>query len=167
MTDTVGCTSLCFPKGWSNSPGTSLLSESKGRGVRALGTHMRQELLFSHMCLFSGVLFPSPNSYYYCQTILVSLPRPLNPHKGKKHGARRLPGGMLWELSQAQCCWKGWKMRKTWVSTLALWVLVAELKGSLKPRSPTAQVRVPKVRLQGQQPLKSRATIFLWCITSS
>lgn len=30
-------------------------------GVRALGAHMRQGLLFPHMCLFSGVLFPSPN----------------------------------------------------------------------------------------------------------
>lgn len=76
VTGTDGCASLCFPQGWSNSPGTSLLSESKGRGVRALGTHMGQGLLFPHMCLLSGLLLPSPNSAITARCSCVTVPTP-------------------------------------------------------------------------------------------
>lgn len=48
-------------------------------------------------------------------TVPVSSARLLNPRKGRKHGAGRLPEGLLQELSEAPLGWEGWRRRRTCV----------------------------------------------------
>lgn len=123
--------------------------------------HIWDRDCYSPTCAFSlGCCSHHPIHVMTARTVLVPLPRPLSTHKGRKQGAGRLPEGLVWKLSQAQHCQKGWKMRKTRVCTLALWVLVADLRGSLKPRSPTAQVRVPKVRTAGAATSEEQSNYF-------
>lgn len=156
MTGTVGYAALCSPRGQGSSPGTPLPAGSKGRGVTAPGTHPGQGELFPHFCLSSGVLFPSPNPCHYWQTVPVSPAQLLNPRKGRKHSAGRLPEGLLQELSEAQLGWKGWRRRRTCVCTPC-----PTSANSWAEAKPEAQVPHCSSRSGNRSPESCRAS-YLW-----
>lgn len=111
------------------------LSSLRARSQSGPWEHVWARDWYSPTCAFSlGYCSHHPVDVITARQHFCHCPEPLPHIKERNMGPGGCQKDQLWELSQGQHCWKGWKIRNTSVYTLL--VLVAELRGILKPRSP-------------------------------